>query len=655
MKIAGFLIGTLLAGQAFPLGGAEPANKFYPVNRPPLAQTKFVALPLGAIKPQGWLKDQLTVQARGLTGHLDEFWPDLKNSAWKGKDGDAWERGPYYLDGLLPLAYLLDDDQLAGIAGPYIQWLLASSQPNGWFGPAKNHDRWPLAVAMKVLTQYYEATNDPRALTVLKNYFVYLKNAPPDWPDKEWRGVRAMENVVTAYWLYRRTGDPELLKVADSIYRNSFDWTSYFLKFPYTEDVINRGVKHGHPTHVVNIAMAIKHPGVFFQQARDERLRQAVFAGIQSLDLNHGQVGGRFSGDEHLAGRRPTQGTELCGVVEYMFSLENLIEVLGEPALADRLEMLAYNGNPGATTADYWAHQYDQQANQVLCTVAKRKWSTNGDDSNLYGLEPNFGCCTANMHQGWPKFAAHLWMKTADEGIAAVAYAPSTAAFDVRGTPVRVACATDYPFRETLTITVKTDKPVRFPLVLRVPAWAGDATMKPPRGSEVGLRAGTFFRTEREWKDGDAVVLRFPMAVKTSRRYNESIAVERGPLVYSLKLGETWTRVNADKPHRELPHGDFEVRPATPWNYGLIVDEKKPAADIVFEERPVGERPFSAEGAGVAARAKGRKIPTWKLNQGWAGEISPGEAESKEPVEDLTLIPYGCAKIRVTEFPKLKG
>ena len=171
----------------------------------------------------------------------------------------------------------------------------------------------------------------------------------------------------------------------------------------------------------------------------------------------------------------------------------------------------------------------------------------------------------------------------------------------------------------------------------------------------MSLKAGSFFRTEREWKDGETVVLRFPMAVKTSRRYNEAIAVERGPLVYSLMLGETWTRVNADKPHRELPHGDFEVKPATPWNYGLIVDEKKPEADIAFKEQPVGDRPFSAEGAGVTASARGRKIPAWKLNHGWAGEIVPGGAESKEPVEELTLIPYGCAKIRITEFPKLKG
>jgi hypothetical protein len=104
-----------------------------------------------------------------------------------------------------------------------------------------------------------------------------------------------------------------------------------------------------------------------------------------------------------------------------------------------------------------------------------------------------------------------------------------------------------------------------------------------------------------------------------------------------------------------LPHGDFEVRPASAWNYGLVLPEDDLEADLRFEERPVGERPFSPEGAGSAARARGRLLPNWKLAHGWAGEIAPGLVQSSEPLEDLTLIPYGCTNIRVTEFPRLAG
>ena len=126
---------------------------------------------------------------------------------------------------------------------------------------------------------------------------------------------------------------------------------------------------------------------------------------------------------------------------------------------------MTFNALPATFTPDMWAHQYDQQVNQVQCTInPDHNWSTNGPESNLYGLEPNFGCCTSNMHQGWPKFVAHLWMKTPDEGIAAAAYAPSRAQFTSNGVPVTVALDTDYPFRETLTIDVKTERAARFPL-----------------------------------------------------------------------------------------------------------------------------------------------------------------------------------------------
>jgi hypothetical protein len=176
------------------------------------------------------------------------------------------------------------------------------------------------------------------------------------------------------------------------------------------------------------------------------------------------------------------------------------------------------------------------------------------------------------------------------------------------------------------------------------------------------MKPGTLQRVEREWRGATEITLRFPMHAKATARYNEAIAIERGPLVYALKMGESWTRVNADKPHRELPHGDFEVRPTTPWNYGLVVDEHDVGASLQFEERPVGDAPFSPEGAGVIAKVQGRPLPGWKLVRGWAAEISPADVAwanpaapgSKEPLEQLTLIPYGCTNIRITEFPRLK-
>ena len=282
-------------------------------------------------------------------------------------------------------------------------------------------------------------------------------------------------------------------------------------------------------------------------------------------------------------------------------------------------------------------------------------WSTNGPESNLFGLEPNYGCCTANLHQGWPKFAAHLWMRAPEEGIAVAAYAPSSARFQSRGVPVEATLTTDYPFREEVQVTVTAERSVRFPLLLRVPSWAEGATIRIAGGPARPLRLGTFHRVAREWNGTTELLLTFPMRVATTRRYNGALSIERGPLVYSLQVGEAWSRINTDKPHRELPHADFEVRPTTPWNYALLMDEEDPSKSVSFEEKPVGERPFSAEGAGVVARARGRRLPNWKLEHGWAGETPVSPVGSSEPMEEVTLIPYGCAKLRISEFPKLKG
>jgi hypothetical protein len=257
------------------------------------------------------------------------------------------------------------------------------------------------------------------------------------------------------------------------------------------------------------------------------------------------------------------------------------------------------------------------------------------------------------MHQGWPKLAAHLWMRTPDKGIAAVVYAPAEVRFSAGDVPVTVTCDTDYPFRETATLTVAPERPAAFPVLLRVPAWARGATVSVDGAAPESMEPGTYHRLDREWAGTTSVRLRLPMRPEVQTRYHGAVAVTRGPLVYSLSPEEEWTRVNADKPHRELPHGDFEVRPASSWNYGLILDPADPEAGLTFEERPVGNTPFSPDGAGMSVRVRGRRLPDWGLRHGWADEIASGPHASGEPVEDLTLIPYGCTNIRVTEFPRL--
>ncbi len=650
-------------------------NNNYKGNPAPLRQNAYIKLPVGSIKPDGWLKAQLEAQAAGLTGNVDDFWPDLVNSSWRGGMGEAWERGPYFLDGLVPLAYILKDDRLIEKVQSWIEPILTSSRDSGWYGPEKNTDRWPLAVSNKVLMQYYEATSDTRALDLLKKYFRYLHDTPPDWPDKEWRGVRAMENAVTGYWLYRETNEPWILETIESIQKNSSDWTTYYEKFPWdSAAAADKRMpldwkEEGLTAHVVNNAMAVKYPGLWYQQSNDERFKNAVLDGIEKYDLHHGQAGGRFSGDEHLSGNSPDRGTELCSVVEYMFSLEELYAILGENSLADRLESLTFNALPGTTTPDMWAHQYDQQSNQVLVTGEKRGWTSNGDYSNIYGLMPNFACCLANMHQGWPKFTGSLWMATNDNGLVAVAYSPSVVKAKVaKGTEVTIKEETDYPFKGDIKLIISTAETVKFPLYLRIPRWADTVTFTFKGKTRQG-KAGETIKLQEKWENGDEITFNFPMEIRYERRFNNSSSVLRGPLYFSLRMDKEYKSVKINYENFGYKGSvDWEIRPLSAWNFGLMVDKTDPERGFDVTENPLTMFPFADKGdmvwstdsgkyvvwnedAAVVITTRGVKIPGWTMKNNSADipPLSPVVPEGYPEV--IQLIPYGSAKLRITEFP----
>ena len=615
---------------------------------PQLHRTAFEALPLGSIKPAGWLKDQLRIQADGLTGHLEEHWADVgPNSGWIGGTGESWERGPYYLDGLLPLAYLLEDDRLIAKARRWIEWSLASQKEDGSFGPErivtvnndldKNHDWWHYMIMLKVMMQYAEATGDGRVEPFLARFFRYVAGKIREWPLQGWAQARGAEMLLCLIWLYKRTGDSGLLELARVVAGQTTDWTDVFRDFPFWRKVEQWDWK----THVVNVAMGIKTPGVLYELTGDETERDAVHRGIDSLMTYHGQAHGMFSGDEWLSGTHPSQGVELCAVVEYMFSMEQLTRIFGEGRFGDILEKVAFNALPAAVSKDWTSHQYDQQVNQILCNVAPRPWS-NGPDANLFGLEPNFGCCTANMHQGWPKLASHLWMKDGRGGLAAVSYAPCTVRAQVAdGAAAQIEVGGGYPFREEVTMALTLDRPARFALSLRIPAWCRSASLAID-GEPVPLRpVNGYAAVEREWRGGERLVLALPMEVRTVSRNQYAVSVERGPLVFALPVRENWQLLT----RRERFH-DWEVYPASPWKYGLLADS---GYSVGFAD--IGRQPFDAEHPPVYLRARGQLVRDWRMEGANAGSPPMHPNTEGQPVVELTLVPYGGAKLRIGEFP----
>jgi hypothetical protein len=238
----------------------------------PPAPGVFTPLPLGSIRPTGWLRSQLQIQANGLGGHLDETWADVgPNSGWLGGTGESWERGPYFLDGLLPLAWLLDDAKLKAKAQRLVDWTLAHQAPNGMIGPSSNNDWWPRFVMLKALTQYHDATADPGVLPLMERYFRYQLNELPSRPLRDWGRFRWQDELLSVVWLYNRIGSPFLIDLARLLHTQGYDWIAQFADFQYKQKITAEFIKLNEggglkdlalATHGVNNGQAIR-PGVW--------------------------------------------------------------------------------------------------------------------------------------------------------------------------------------------------------------------------------------------------------------------------------------------------------------------------------------------------------------------------------------------------------
>jgi DUF1680 family protein len=650
-------------------------------QRMPVADTlmKFKEIPLGSIIPTGWLRAQLETMLNGSSGHLDEIYPKLRdNNGWLGYDGDGWEETPYWLDGAVPLAYLLNDPALKAKVIRYINWTLNNQRPSGYFGPitkqerekgieitpdncAAGEDWWPKMIMLKVLKQHFEATNDPRVIPFMKSYFAYEVNALRNcslgkWT--EWAVSRGADNAMMVQWLYSRTKDKSLLDLAAEIERQSYPWSDWLGNRDWVMwAAANQTNELWMRRHAVNVGMALKSPVVNYERTGDRKYISAIKTGWKDLMALHGLPMGIFSGDEDLHDNDPTQGVELCAIVETMFSLEKIISFTGDAAYMDALERIAFNALPAQTTDTYNEKQYFQIANQVQISRGVFDFSLPFDRqmNNVLGLRSGYTCCTSNMHQGWTKFASHLWYETPDDGMAALLYSPCRVTAEVGATrlPVTINEVTNYPFDDQIDFEITAQRSVKFPLRLRIPSWCRQAVVLLNGKQLQEARSGDIITIDRIWENFDKVTLRLPMEVTTSAWGRNSRAIERGPLVYALKVGERW-----EKGSHEIEGDYFTVYPTTDWNYGLV----KEIATNPRENLQVKVKPFpkifkwNLESAPIEITGLAKKIPAWKAIDGVAYQpvtdrtgIYKGEVE-KEATK-ITLVPYGFTKVRIVAFP----
>jgi Beta-L-arabinofuranosidase, GH127 catalytic domain/Beta-L-arabinofuranosidase, GH127 middle domain len=630
------------------------ANAHYVSNKPPLAPSPLVKLPIGAIEPKGWLLSQLQLMRAGLTGRLQELSKYLKSdSGWITLKGAGWEEMPYWLKGYQDLGYLLKDAEMITTARAWMDRALGSQQADGFFGPPENRskgDLWPNMLVLTCAQSLYEAASDPRVIPFLTKYFRYEYSLPvADLLPGSWQKLRGGENLGSVYWLYNRSGEAWLLDLARRLYERTADWGS-----PILSPERDRSWEPSSFYHGVNIAMGFRYPGVYFQQSRDSRHLDIVEKNYRLVMNAYGrQPGGMFGADENIRPGYgdPRQGAETCSMVEFMNSDEALLKITGDGRYADRCEEIAFNSLPAAMTPDLKALHYLTAPNLISCDSSGEHDFQNG--GTLVSYDPfSYRCCQHNVAFGWPCFAEHLWLATADNGLAAALYSPCEVQAKIAGgAGVRITEDTRYPFGDVIDFTVRTDGVVQFPLYLRIPDWSKSAAVFiNGERQPVPLPGGQYALIRRAWRNGDQVRLEMAprVEVKVWPEWGDAVSVRRGPLWFSLKIGEEWKRYGGTD---EWPA--YEILPTTPWNYGLDLDPTRPEAAIsLLRAEAPAYQPFELEAAPVVLRAKARRLPDWKPEGRMVGKMPPGPLRSTGAAEDVLLVPMGCARLRIAVFPR---
>lgn len=642
-------------------------NSHYVSNRQPLQPSALIPLPVGSVQPKGWLRVMLQRQRDGLTGHLGEIssWLQKQDNAWLSKDGKGkygWEEVPYWFRGYIELAYLFDDPKMISEVSLWVEGVIAGQRPDGDFGPDQRledgtRDYWGNMVMLYCLQTYHEKTQDARVLELMARYFKYQLCVPDNrLLTGYWQKMRGGDNIYSVQWLYNRTGDPELLKLVEKLHRCTANWRM-------KDDLPN--------WHNVNIAESFREPAHYFLQTGKASDLQFAYANFHEIRKRYGQVpGGMFGGDENCrAGYTdPRQGTETCGLIEQMFSDELLLHITGDPFWADQCEDVAFNMYPAAVMPDFKSLRYLTAPNMVVSDSKNHHPGIDNRGPFLMMNPFSSRCCQHNHSFGWPYFNKHLWAATPDNGLCAAIYSASEVSAKVGdGTKVKIATETRYPFEETIQFTVSPERAVAFPLYLRIPAWC-KASKVSINGKRVAVKAdgGKYVRLEREWRGTETVTLELPMDISLRQwaRNNGSVSVDYGPLTFSLKIGERYDRHDSTK----TAIGDsswqanadpskwpsYEIHPTTPWNYGLVLNEKNPESSFKLTKLawPKDDFPFTADNVPLQMTVKAQQIPEWTLDRhGLCAPLQASPVYSTQRIEAVSLIPMGAARLRVASFP----
>lgn len=601
------------------------------------------------IKPKGWLYDQLKLEATGLCGNLDKIWPDVRDSAWIGGDREGWERVPYWLDGFIPLAYLLEDEDMIARAKFYIDRILSFQMDDGWICPLpgnatrSTYDHWAILLISKVLVVYHDCSGDERIPSVLYRIMKNLHDLMKDGTVKlfGWGKARWYEGFVALNRLHEWHPDETwIVELAHDLRDQGTDYTS--LKDRWIRP-INRWTFE---THVVNLAMMFKYEAISHSLLGEEYTDVAEELWQHIMKYNS-MACGMFTGDECLSGDSPIQGVEFCAVVELMYALEWLYAATGNAKWAERLERISFNALPATASEDMWTHQYVQMTNQINCMPfpGRSLFRTNNSEAHLFGLEPNYGCCTANFGQGWPKLALSVFQKTI-KGITTVIPLPVELNLKHGNADIKVELITSYPFRSSFTYRVTASEDCDFSLEIRIPPFAKNLRVN---GAEV-ISTNWFLMSGFSCGVTDVCVEWDTVPVLEDRPRGLKVA-RFGSLLFSLPIDATWKKVEYERGGvvRQFPYCDYHIQGGNDWNYAFASDA------LTVIEGELTTVPFSAANPPLRLTASLAHID-WGYEDGFETVCAkvPEHTAATDAPRTIELIPYGAAKLRMTEMPMVE-
>lgn len=604
--------------------------------RAPLAPGRFAPLPAGAITARGEMRDRLIALRSGLLSRCESLFPHTgSQSAWFGGDLPSGMDAANVLEGALLTSALLGDEELRRASLRLADAVIDGQREDGSFGAA-DESFAARGRMLRALTTAYSMTGDKRTLTFMLRYMKFLKDALEGAPLSAEEAMHAGDTMEAGVFLYNVTGQKAILSVLSTLMAQGADYTSLYTAFPYRTPVsrtlddaeLREEKDDGYAHHLLrtadaaNLCEGLRASALCAVLTGSGKHLAAPEKGLTHMNKSHGAVCGGITGDPLLAGAHPSRGVTAASLCELAASLELLLSCPAGEHAADQLDTLMYNGVAAAFAPDLRSVQPIQQANQVRVARGTR-FPLSGETANLFSLEDSGTLCA--LLAAWPRYAASQWLLSRDDGLYAASYAPCQVRYRLADAAVRLTVESRYPVSGSVRITVGLSQSIAFPLHLRIPSWAKGATAA-IEGEIIPAQAGSILTVNRQWHDGDELLLTLPMTAELLPGFHQAVSVVRGPLRFAY--------VPAYEKSEDAAGG---VSLSAREGFGVALCRE---AGLSAEETEDG----------VVLRTRGVTVPDWGMRGGSCDQPPITVSEQGERI-DVTLVPYAASPIRLSLFP----